>query len=195
MWYEVTRWKAYRSISYEEMRWYVWYLPLLFVAVILVISLLIPSLPGSLEEGGVISVIQDVTKVLPGFYIAALAAVSTFSNDTLDEAVPSVKPLELRTLGKDIPTTVSTRLFLSLLFSYLTVLSFAVLILSTFGIMLKEPLGSINVTDLSDVSLLAVSLGKYLYIGFVLYLTGSLAATSLQGIYFLAEKIHRPTDV
>ena len=66
-----------------------------------------------------------VFAILPGFFIAALAAVSTFNRPEMDEVMSGQAPeLKLRTGEHESYVPLTTRMFTTHLFSYLTSISF-----------------------------------------------------------------------
>lgn len=88
-----------------------------------------------ISENKIAAGIFDITKGLPGFFIAALAAIATFSQEKLDEKITNSKSIALtiktkiidqngKSFIKDIE--LSRRVYLCMLFSYLTAISFAI---------------------------------------------------------------------
>jgi hypothetical protein len=128
----------------------------------------------------------DAIVLLPGFYIAALAAVSSFNSVYLDQQIAgSGAKLRLLTQGKMSEVDLTYRMYVCYIFAYLTVLSvvlYAALSLSTdvsdaFGRLVSE-----NTAAVLDW------LGSLI----LTFWTVNLAVVTLHGLYFLAERMHRP---
>ena len=112
-WYELTRWLAYRSIKHPAMRPYVSTLPLGFSFAATALYLLLPVKPSLTASGGLLSNILTLLAVLPGFFIAALAAVATFNRPEMDEEMPAPCPtiaiyrggewLDVKSYAADVP--------------------------------------------------------------------------------------------
>lgn len=67
----------------------------------------------------------SIFAILPGFFIAAIAAVATFNRAEMDFVMPEPAPeLKLRTGSDEDYVKLTFRVFTSHLFAYLTTLSF-----------------------------------------------------------------------
>ncbi|EOC0041980.1 hypothetical protein ACI0X2_004058, partial [Cronobacter turicensis] len=90
-----------------------------------------------IEDGGVIKTIASFISNLPGFYIAALAAIATFNREQIDHPLindkgsPSIDVRVTKENGHVVNTTepLTRRLFLCMLFAYLTALSIFIIIM------------------------------------------------------------------
>src|SRR5690606_6977027 len=83
-----------------------------------------------LNPKGIITQSTELLKMLIGFYIAALAAVSTFPGQNLDQNFSGSKMiLTVRRMGKKKTKNLTRREFLSYLFGYLAFLSIWLFIL------------------------------------------------------------------
>lgn len=128
---------------------------------------------------------------LPGFYIAALAAVVAFSGGDLDKYVPDVlAPMTVNGDTKD--NEITLRVFLSYLFAYLTVLSFIGFFVCIGGSLLSPSAVSI-VTSVAgrDGGATLSFIGGLLYGGVLAFLSSSIVLCTVQGLYFLAERVHQ----
>ena len=132
--------------------------------------------------------------LLPGFFIAALAAVATFQRTELDQLMPEPAPqLSMRTGGRDELVSLTLRIFLCHLFSYLTVLAFATIAFAIMG-----DLGSASaqyfiielVPENHRPLAFKTLIFSFLIIFFWLFAT--LLVATMYGLYFLVERIHRP---
>ncbi len=166
---------------------YNWLYPLVLGGVISFGVLKLGLAVDAFKDGGLILSLIPLLSVLCPFYIAALAAVSTFAgNETVDRPFEMRKPVLLSVMGdggdwEDIEVT--PRHFLSMLFGYSTALSLFLLLLAIFSPLAisafqKVLQGYVNY-------LLTVSLCMFLF------LFAQLILGTLLGVYFLADKIHR----
>lgn len=153
-------------------------------------------LPGDLPLVGIPSMsghLISIFSILPGFYIAALAAVATFNRPEMDETMPTPAPkLRLRTQGHTSSVPLTLRLFTSHLFAFLTTLSFlAVLFFATVD--LVAPVFAPSETEQYGVwATRIVPALEFIYVFLAMWLTSLIILVTLVGLYFLAEHIHRP---
>lgn len=193
--YELGRWWTYRRIKHPMMLQYVWIVPMTGTLFFMAIYSVLPSKPPLIGQTGLLQSTTQLLALLPGFFISALAAVSTFSRPEMDEVMPDDPPprVDVRHTGKTIVIDLTRRLFLSYLFSYLTVLSFLL-----FLVMVLTPQLHPSVVGLIDMELGSLEgvwlylILKYAFMGITLYFMSSLFCSMLHGIYFLCERIHMP---
>lgn len=192
--YELSRGIAYQRIKHPQAHWYARTLPALLTICAVVILFLLPHPPVLLGKDGLVASSLAVLSTLPGFYFAGLAAVATFNGLNMDAAMPAPAPVvRVRVAGVDEEVDLSRRQFLSYLFAYLVVVS-AALCLIALGVAAATP--SILAAKFALLSWAHGPLTWALIRGscIVIYvgLLSSLAVTTLQGIYFLTERIHQP---
>ncbi len=86
-------------------------------------------------DGAVIAKILGFVQGLPGFYIAALAAIATFNKTDIDKTMPSPAPrLDILVQGKVVPIELTRRRFFVLnVCLFLTAESLVLIILAIFG--------------------------------------------------------------
>ena len=125
------------------------------------------------------NVILNFLQTMPGFYIAALAAISTFNNPGMDKDMVGSTPID-----KD-RKKMTRRRFLAQSFSYLTFLSIVLLI---FGAIIKYFFSwDIVITN----SYLFLS--SYLIISFILFVfLFQLVFITFYCLYYLGDRIHLP---
>lgn len=191
--YELGRGLAYRSIKHPDMHWYTRTIPLLFTAIGSAAVLFLPSPPIILGKDGLVAGSLSVLSTLPGFYFAGLAAVATFSGLNMDAAMPAPAPtIDVRTGIVDTKIDLSRRQFLSYLFSYLVLLSFALcvasLLIAAATPSLIEYRNELIIGGKQWVWTL-LRIGGV--IGYVLT-ASSILVTTLHGMFFLTERIHQP---
>ncbi len=192
--YELTRGFAYRSIEHPEMSKYTIWLPL-FISLFLGAVYIGLGLDFVwLGEKGVFAGILTILSTLPGFYFAGLAAVSTFGGIGMDTVLPNPAPkISIRVAGAYVPHPLNRRQFLSYLFSYLVILSFALCMVLLCVNALAPTIPKIT------ASLSAYSHGAYIWdvIKFavgssILLAFASMLVTTLHGVFFLTERMHQP---
>ena len=167
-------------------KWVVdWLYPLIlaFITVVLIVGL--SSVKLLVSAGGMVSMILSFVQSLPGFYIAALAAIATFGRLDIDDVLPEPTPkvvVKLRGLENTIDLT--RRRFLAMLFAFLTGESIAIVFFSiallSFGPTIDEFVYS------------QVSIGHYVLIGALFCLFTSvyqMLLATFWGLYYLGYKL------
>lgn len=194
LWYELTRWWAYRQIQHPMMRYYVWVVPSVLALLITVIFFALPVRPSLAGENGVLVAIVQVLALLPGFFIAALAAVATFNRPEMDQIMPASAPkIKVKRLGDWIDVELTRRTFLTYLFSYLAVSSLLLTIICVAANFIAPSFQAmLEVGWLSKYGC-KIELGlKALSVLVLSYVLSSILITTLHGIYFICERIHQP---
>ncbi|MGZ2381191.1 hypothetical protein ACVIDN_002554 [Rhizobium brockwellii] len=192
--YEFSRWWAYRRISHSMMWRYIWGAPLVLTGVILCVYVVLPVKPRLGGDTGLLKSLSQILALLPGFFISALAAVATFNRPEMDETMPAPAPkVKIAHRGILIDIELTRRMFLSYLFSYLSILSVALFIVVVVSPYLDPSLrhvlswGDWYITGDQTYFFL-----KYSFICVISYFFSSLLFTTLHGVYFLCERIHMP---
>ncbi|WP_157956923.1 hypothetical protein [Salinicola aestuarinus] len=179
--YQLTRPFAYLLIKHEDKYIYDWLIP----GVGLVLLFLLVHFLG-LNLFQVFSLMESLSgfvSSLPGFFIAALAAVSTFNRADIDRFVEGAETPKIRSLVGDrkIPIRLTKRRFLCLLFSYLSALS---IVISIIGILPS----SVSFFDANDVA--KSFWGSILFSCFYFMMIMQLLSTTLYGLYYLGDRMH-----
>ncbi|WP_457587231.1 hypothetical protein [Ensifer canadensis] len=192
--YEFSRWWAYRRIRHAMMWRYIWGAPLTFTAIALLVYILLPVKPRLGGDGGLLKSLSQILALLPGFFISALAAIATFNRPEMDETMPAPAPtVKIAHRGEMILIDLTRRMFLSYLFSYLSILSVVL-----FVVVIVVPYADPSLRQLLSWSggyvsgEMVYSALKYAFITTVAYFFSSLLITTLHGVYFLCERIHMP---
>lgn len=176
------------------MNWYVWYVPGAAALTSSAAYMMVPAKPALLSDMGLVSGIIQIMALLPGFFITALAAVATFQRPEMDEEMPKPTPsVKIRREGRSFQIPLTRRLFLSYLFSYLSILSIVIFSICIW-IRIVAPAGKAWITSVPNVALqrLMHGLAEFLVILILAYLCASLFVAMLHGIFFIAERIHQP---
>jgi hypothetical protein len=192
--YEFSRWWAYRRISHSMMWRYIWGAPLVLTGVILCVYVVLPVKPRLGGDTGLLKSLSQILALLPGFFISALAAVATFNRPEMDETMPAPAPkVKIAHRGVLIDIELTRRMFLSYLFSYLSILSVALFIVVVVSPYLDPSLRHVLSWDdwyiTGDQTYFFL---KYVFICVISYFFSSLLFTTLHGVYFLCERIHMP---
>jgi hypothetical protein len=192
--YELTRWYAYRRIDHPSMRFYTMVVPTCFAVLFTIVIAILPGQITLSGEGGFLSGIIGAISLLPGFYIASLAAVATFSGKHMDEDMPAPAPkINIRTAQTNGPETLTRRMFLSYLFGYLAISSLLLVSLSFVMDMVAPGVSQLITTYATNWGE-CIIFGLELLIVFMLsFVVGSILVTTLHGTYYLMERIFQPT--
>jgi hypothetical protein len=136
---------------------------------------------------GIISSTQGFVQGLPGFYIAALAAIATFGQQTtLDKVIPSPTPtLHTSYSGTWVEMKLTRRRFLCLMFAYLTAVSIVLSLLAYYCRAIAAPARVLLPASIVD-SVSFLLLATYLLFLF------QLVVVTLWGLYYLGDRMHQP---
>lgn len=137
-----------------------------------------------LENDGLIKSLSSFIGSLPGFYIAALAAIATFNRKQIDYPLindngnPYIYITGVKENGKiyQAKEDLTRRLFLCMLFSFLTALSILIIVFNAFVMPVVTFKESYPIT----ITFLSV----------YLFLTWQLLVTTFFGLYYLGDRIH-----
>ncbi|QJR01545.1 hypothetical protein HH800_04620 [Sphingobium yanoikuyae] len=123
---------------------------------------------------------------LPGFYIAALAAVSSFQSNYLDQTIEG-EGAQIQVLSKGIMHSIDLtyRMYISYLFSYLSIASLILFIFLSLSDDITDSMHFIFSTNVK----MALNIIGSLILSFWIW---NLITTTLHGLYFLVERMHRP---
>ncbi|WP_071058761.1 hypothetical protein [Pelistega sp. MC2] len=188
--YQLSRPFAYITIQHPSKRWVDLWFPLFLAFIISILSLLAKPYLKVWDTGGMITSIQSVIQILPGFYIAAFAAIiAVGNNQQLDEYIKNgqyIQTVKMYTSisyeKQDMPLT--RRHFLCLLFAYLTAVSLILCIVSPIIMNFIPAILSLNLSLATFGLLSFVATGLYFFFIFqIVFIT-------LFGLFYIAEKMH-----
>jgi hypothetical protein len=194
--YEFTRWWAYRRINDAKMVHYVWTVPLCLTAIGFILYYLLPVKPMIIGNNSLFDKMSLAFTILPGFFISALAAVATFNRSEMDETMPAPAPTALvHHRGNLVEIELTRRIFLSYLFSYLSIISLLLFVACNSMQFLQVNIDYFVgcIPDLLWRSIVDI-VYKNTGVAVLLYFSASIFVTMLQGIYFLCERIHMPNS-
>lgn len=174
----------YLRIESKPLKEYKFWWPLGVCLLSVVTYILLPEQPQIISEKGLISQVNSIIGILAGFYIASLAAVSTFQSANLDEPIKGSgmkAPVYLE--GKEQFIPLNRRSFLCYLFGYCAFLSIFIL---GFGIATQVIHPSITSLTGQIVFFL-----KLVWIACYSLMIGSLIVTTFLGLHYLIDRMHR----
>lgn len=124
---------------------------------------------------------------LPGFYIAALAAVSAFQSPSLDQIIEG-EGARVKVVSRGVFEIIDLtyRMYVCYLFAYLTALSVLLYLMLSLSDEVSDALTRLVPSRWADGLNVAGSI-------FLLFWTVNLVLVTLHGLYFLAERMHRPS--
>jgi len=168
---------SFLRLRSPDIRCYQWFYPSVLCVIIVFGFLWI-----NYDAEKLIADINSLMGILVGFYIAALAAVSSFPNKNLDQDMKG-RPLTLKIVrqGQKSEETLTRRRFLAVLFGYCAILS---IIIYIFGAL------SVHLTFILTPP---VWIGILIWLAQIVYtwMICSLLVVTLLGLHYLVERIHR----
>lgn len=138
-------------------------------------------------KDGLLDKLLIASSVLPGFYIAALAAIATFNRPDIDEFMPEPTPrISVEIGGLDNEIRLTRRRFLSHLFAFLCWESLALMITCVFA-------GLVGQEVVSKLVPLAAHLSTVAFAFVVLLVFWQMICATCLGLYYLGDRLHHPT--
>lgn len=189
--YQLFRPVAFLRLSGPSLTFYKFILPIVVTTLAAILYLLMPIKIDLVGERSAADYMANFFATLPGFFIAALAAVVAFQGGDLDKEMPDVK-VSITVQGDTKPVPITFRVFLCYLFSYLTVLSFLGFFVCVGGSLIC-PILNHFLSSISDAST-AANIRIVLEVGYasiITFITASVVLCTFQGLYFLAERVHQ----
>jgi hypothetical protein len=186
--YHLTRPFSYLSIKHPCKWKYDWLVPIIFSTIITACFIVFGHDANYLSKDGFIDRINSFIQILPGFYIAALAAIATFPGIGMDQLMPTPTPkVHIYLQGEKNLIKLTRRRFLSLMFSYLTAICIILSITSIFC------------TNFSHTvqKELPNNIGDYLRFVFIFVYNiffWQMITTTFFGLFYLGDRIHQPDN-
>ncbi|EHZ8148970.1 hypothetical protein K6R34_002843 [Salmonella enterica] len=180
---------SYLRIKHEEKGWYDYKIPFIVAAVVTFGYFFSADKISLVGTNGLLLQVNGLLQVLIGFYIAALAAVSTFSNATIDEVMAGEPPTLVETFrGEKFEVELTRRRFVCYLFGYLALVSFVLFCVGLISILIGKPVGLWLTSFLSPNVVLWL---KTIFVGVYSVLLVNIVTTTLLGLYFLSVRFHQ----
>ena len=186
--YQITRPLSYLWIEHQQKRKFDWFIPLIFSGISTTILYISRNHINVYTPEGLISQILAFIQILPGFYIAALAAISTFNKADIDQLMPEPTPkMEILIQGEKNTIDLTRRRFLCMLFAFLVAESIVIALLAIFA------LNFAGVIKLLLHPYLYFQMGiNYLFLFIFNTLFWQLIVSTFLGLYYLGDKMHHP---
>ncbi|MDF2603065.1 hypothetical protein [Sphingomonas sp.] len=189
--YQFSRPFAFMSVSGPTLHIYRLTLPLIATFLSCAAAWFLPAGLDLVGDKSVSDYMATFFSALPGFFIAALAAVVAFNGGDLDNEMPDVK-LSITAHGDTVTQPITLRVFLSYLFAYLTVLSFIGFFVCLVGSLLAPSVTEWiqRIADLGSRNKWQTA-SELAFTGVVAFVSASVVFCTGQGLYFLAERVHQ----
>lgn len=179
--YQLTRPISYLFLKHEAGKIYNWIIPSLLTAMSLAILLFFANIDDVIGEAGLISNLTDFVVNLPGFLIAALAAIATFNRPMIDQEMIDAPTIDIRVGNTELNDQPLTRRdFLLRLFSFLTVDSIFLVIFAKIGAIVSVPVFFKTQYHFAE----------WLFAGIFLVIFWQLLTLLLFGMYYLCERLN-----
>lgn len=137
-------------------------------------------------DGGIIMKILNFVQVLPGFYIAALAAIATFNKTDIDKTMPAPAPkIDIMIQGENVAIELTRRRFLCSMFAFLTAESIILIVLAIFSSSAYIPFKAV-IRESWQIWL------SGLFTMMFFLLIWQMIVASFWGLYYLGDRLHRP---
>jgi len=175
----------YVRIKHTAKTKYDFHIPFYLASAFTLILLILPVSPKISGDGGLIDVFTGLLQMLTGFYIASLAAISTFNKEGMDNTMPGDPPTLASSYRGKIKTDLLTRRrFLCLMFGYLSLVSIF-LYFTGAGALLIAP--SAKAVCSAGVYFLV----KWFFVLTYLFIASNLIITTMLGLFYMVDRIHR----
>lgn len=163
-----------------------WRAPFVLTLVFMLVGYLINPHVNIFGDSGILAKLLGFIQSLPGFYLAALAAVATFGRQGLDDEMPGIPPTaEIDYLGRPQTVNLTRRRFLCMMFAYLTAVSIALTVIAIGAISFAP---SLSLAFECDVR---IALKVAFVFGFS-FATAQMLVITMWGLFYLGERIHTP---
>ena len=177
----------YLRIYHSQKRKYDFLLPMIIATLTTIALYMLPSSVKITGNDGLLAIFTGLLQILTGFYIASLAAVSTFEREGMDQVMLGDPPtLRKSEQGRVEIEQLTRRRFLSLMFGYLSLLSFFLYFLGAFADLLDPNLHAL-------IPAVVFPVFKWCSLFIYLFFSSNLMVATLLGLYYMTEKIHKET--
>lgn len=188
LFYQLFRPFSYIFIHHPVKRKVDWLVPGILTAITIALTLPFAEGLNVWATDGMVATAQGLVQGLPGFYIAALAAVATFGQQgsSLDTIIPAPTPtVKTRFAGAWIEMKLSRRRFLCLLFAYLTSISIVLSLFASYGRAIALPARKMFPSALVEI------VSWLMFAGYTLFLF-QIVVVTLWGLYYLGDRMLQP---
>ena len=178
---------TYLRIKHDAKAKYDWWYPVLLTILSVVVYYLLPVRFFLTGSDGLLGQVQELIQLLIGFYILALSIVATFDVPNLDVemkgAAPTLKEPR-REDGQIVTVRLTRRRYLSFLFGYLSLLSLVFFLMVMLVNIVHPSLAKSCSASVAHVL-------RFVGVGVFGFLFWQMIVITLQGLFFLIDRIHR----
>lgn len=177
---------SFLKLKSPDIVWYQWWYPLLLCVIGQLIFWSLPIQPNIFGANGIVDSVVGVLNMLIGFYIAALAAVASFQSETLNKSMKGRAPtIKVNRKGQETDEVLTRRRFLCILFGYCAFVSIFLYCVSVVS--------GIILPSLNEAAFFVNFRGfiKFIWLTVYFYFVASLFATTLLGLHYLIDRMHR----
>lgn len=162
-----------------------WFLPLFMTLLALLGFFLLGSVVNVFGSQGLLDRALSFVQTLAGFYIAALAAVSSFNSPHLDRLMPDPAPtMYIKYNGVMQNVKATRRRFLTSMFAYLTALSFLFSLVAIITLTLAPAL--------KQTWQVAIPYLHFLGLGCFVFVLFQMTCVTFWGLFYLGERMLTP---
>ncbi|GAB2997893.1 hypothetical protein [Psychrosphaera aestuarii] len=179
--YQLTRPISYLFLNHDSGKVYNWKIPSICTFFTLLGLYCLVGLENVAGKDGLLAELSGFIVGLPGFLIAAIAAIATFNRPVIDQEMINAPTINVKVGESKIEDMKLTRRdFLLRLFSYLTVLSIFLVIYQKLGLLTSVP------TLLTSTFYIA----EWFYVSVFFLFFWQLLTLILFGLYYLCERLN-----
>lgn len=179
--YQLSRPISYLFLNHDAGKVYNWQIPIVLTVFSLLGLVCLVDLDGILGNEGLLSEITSFVSNLPGFLIAALAAIATFNRPMIDQEMIDAPTIDIKVGNTELTNQSLTRRdFLLRLFSFLTVNSIFLVLYAKVGLAVSLP-------DFLDSSL---HIAEWVFVAVFVLVFWQLITLLMFGMYYLAERLN-----
>lgn len=184
--YQLLRPLAYLKIDHPEKYKFDWLIPLIATSISMAVIIPLLDLINIYGSFGLIDKTSSFIQTLPGFYIAALAAIATFNRQDIDKHIPAPTPkIEILIAGQKNIISLTRRRFLCMLFAFLTAESIFIAIFGMAAMTLAPAFSHLIQPNFHLISTCIV-------LSIFIFLFWQLITSTCLGLYYLGDRLHQP---
>lgn len=179
--YQLTRPISYLFLKHQAGKVYNWFIPMLLTILSLVVLVLLAEVDKVIGDKGLVANLTDFVVSLPGFLIAALAAIATFNRPVIDQEMIDALTIDIKAGNTELSEQPLTRRdFLLRLFSFLTVDSIFLIIYAKVG----------SITSVPSFLQSQSHIAEWFFVSVFLLIFWQLLTLLLFGMYYLCERLN-----
>ncbi|WP_037428294.1 hypothetical protein [Shewanella colwelliana] len=179
--YQLTRPISYLFLKHQAGKVYNWIIPTFLTGLSLMILVSLAEIDDITGENGLVANLTDFVISLPGFLIAALAAIATFNRPIIDQEMIDAPTIDIKAGNTELfDQPLTRRGFLLRLFSFLTVDSIFLIIYAKVG----------SITSVPSFLESPFHIAEWLFVSIFLLIFWQLLTLLLFGMYYLCERLN-----